>query len=380
MGNMALRKDHVIEKRNVLNEMRATQLNLVELRFLLVYLSKINARDPGTRTVRFPLADFVKIMEIQKVNISAMKATANRLLSHVVNIPDVETGGFTAFQLFKECRVNKEPGGDWYVEIDAHDKALPLMFDFKKDYFKYELWNALRLNSPQQVRMYEILKQYEHKGGRTLTLEELRALLGIEKTAYPVYADFRKQILDKYQRLLKDTTDIYYTYEPIGKGQGGKVVSISFKIFKNEDFVDQLTLAEFIDLQAAVDDTDAIGEAMFDQEEIVEPGETPFKVYRDETGKRISRAEHGYIFLTEAFDGDLNKDQVEVLYRIALPYIEHYNPGIKYDELLLKMYDYFQLKYAEVKAQKKQVRSKFGLLKFFVDNDAKKVSRATQAK
>ena len=47
-----------------------------------------------------------------------------------------------------------------FYEIDAHDRALPLMFDFKNKYFKYELWNALRLKSPNQVRMYEILKQW----------------------------------------------------------------------------------------------------------------------------------------------------------------------------------------------------------------------------
>ena len=364
MGNLALQKDHVIEKRNVLNEMRATQLNLVELRFLLVYLSKINARDTGTRTVHFPLVDFVKILEIQKVNVSAMKATANRLLSHVINIPDVETGGFTAFQLFKECRVNKDSSGEWYVDIDAHDKALPLMFDFKRDYFKYELWNALRLNSPQQVRMYEILKQYEYMGGRTVTLEELRKLLWIEKGAYPVYKDFRVQILDKYQRLLKDTTDIYYTYEPVKKGQGGKVVSISFKIFKNEDFVDQLTLAEFIDLQAGVEDEDVIGAAMADEDQPV-----------------AAKIENRYTFLAEAFDGAFSEERVEVMYRTALPYVEQINPGLKYDELLLKMYDYFQLKYAELKeyAKRNRVNDKYALIRSYMANDAKKARRAARA-
>lgn len=65
------------------------------------------------------------------------------------------------------------------MEINASDDALPLMFEFKNRYFTYELWNALRLKSPNQVRMYEILKQYEKIGTRTLTIKELRNLLGI---------------------------------------------------------------------------------------------------------------------------------------------------------------------------------------------------------
>jgi hypothetical protein len=245
MRKITLYSDNVIEKRDILNEMRATQFSLVELRFLAVYLSKINARREETRVVRFPLSDFVKILEIQKVNISAMKATANRLLGHVVNIP-TERGGFTAFQLFKKCVVDKDDDGEWHVDIDAHDDALPLMFKFKKDYFSYKLFNALRLNSPQQVRMYEILKQYEYEGERELSLDELKELLFIEKNAYPEYSDFRRQILDKYQKALRETTDICYTYERLKKGRGGETVGVKFLIEANPDYVDQLTLDEFI--------------------------------------------------------------------------------------------------------------------------------------
>lgn len=48
------------------------------------------------------------------------------------------------------------------------------MFDFKERYFKYELWNALSLSSPNQIRMYEILKQYEKIGQRIIQLDELK--------------------------------------------------------------------------------------------------------------------------------------------------------------------------------------------------------------
>ena len=145
----------IIEKRNVLNEIRANNLSLQELRFFSIYLSKINPRDEKTRIVKFPLADFQKIMGLGRMNIPNFKAAVDGLLTKVVHVPD-ENGGFEAFQLFKKCKVNKDDFGEWYVSIDAHDDALPLMFDFKERYFKYELWNALRLKSPNQIRMYEI--------------------------------------------------------------------------------------------------------------------------------------------------------------------------------------------------------------------------------
>ena len=73
-----------------------------------------------------------------------MKTVTNGLLSKVVNVPN-ERGGYNGFQLFKDCTVDIDDKAEWYIEIDAHDKALPLMFEFKDKYFSYQLWNALRL-------------------------------------------------------------------------------------------------------------------------------------------------------------------------------------------------------------------------------------------
>ena len=105
-------------------------------------MSKINSRDISTRKVRFKLEDFKKIMGIGKVTISHFKDITNRLLGKVVNIPR-EDGkpGYIAFQLFKECEVyqSEEDDNQWYVEIDAHDRALPLMFDLKQNYFRYKV-------------------------------------------------------------------------------------------------------------------------------------------------------------------------------------------------------------------------------------------------
>lgn len=235
----------IVEKRNVLNELRANNLTLQELRFFSIYLSKINPFDTTTRNVKFKLSDFQKIMDFKTLNIVQLKAATDSLLTKIVHIPK-ESGGYTAFQLFKECEIDKDSSGEWYVSIDAHDKALPLMFDFKDRYFKYELWNALRLRSANQIRMYEILKQYENIGRRELSVSDLRELLGIAPNEYPRWNNFKTRVLDSCQQALKETTDICYTYERGKTGAGGKWLTIIFNISKNKEYVDQLTLFEFI--------------------------------------------------------------------------------------------------------------------------------------
>ena len=136
----------IVEKRNVLNELRSNNMTLQELRFFSIYLSKINPWDKSTRSVRFPIDDFQKIMGFGRLNMSQLKASTDSLLCKVVHVPD-DRGGYTAFTLFKRCRVSQNDDNEWFMEIDASDDALPLMFDFKNRYFKYELWNALRLKS-----------------------------------------------------------------------------------------------------------------------------------------------------------------------------------------------------------------------------------------
>ena len=52
----------IVQKRNVLNELRANNLTLQELRFFTIYLSKINPYDKSTRTVKFSLSEYQKII------------------------------------------------------------------------------------------------------------------------------------------------------------------------------------------------------------------------------------------------------------------------------------------------------------------------------
>lgn len=248
---MSIKKNYIVSKRNVLNELRANSMSLQELRFFSIYLSKINPGDLNTRIVRFPLLDFQKIMELDsRIKIDYMKHVTNSLLCKVVNIRK-DTGGYEAFQLFKECTVDIDVNGEWYVEINAHDKSLPLMFEFKDKYFTYQLWNALRLKSSNQLRMYEILKQYEKIGERILSVEELKELLGIDKNDYQRFSNFKIRVLDGCQEALRQHTDIKFIYEPTGKkGPGGKILYLKFIIQKNINYIDQLSLDEFINYQS----------------------------------------------------------------------------------------------------------------------------------
>jgi plasmid replication initiation protein len=345
-----LRKNYLVKKRNVLNEVRANNMTLQELRFFSIYLSKINAKDPNTRVVRFALDDFHAIMELDsRIKIDYMKRVTDSLLCKIVNVP-TERGGYEAFQLFKKCRVDVDDKGEWYVEIDAHDSALPLMFEFQSRFFSYQLWNALRLRSSNQLRMYEILKQYEKIGSRVLGIDELKALLGIAKNEYPRYGDFKNRVLEACQQALRESTDLKFSYEPHGKkGKGGKILFLKFIIEKNEDYVDQLTLFEFIEeRKLEVDNLSEYGDDAADDEDTNH-------IYRE----RIE-------FLMEACANEFTYQEVIVLYNEMQHYLPH---SMIMDSIMC--YDYLSDKYQEMKMrnERTKIKHRFGYLRSIIGKD-----------
>jgi len=344
-----LKKNHLIQKRNVLNEIRSNNMTLQELRFFSIYLSKINKDKPDeTRTVRFPMTDFQAIMELSsRIKIDYMKSVTANLLRQIVSVRDEQTGGYSQFQLFKGCEVNQDDSGEWYVEIDAHDKALPLMFEFKNKYFSYQLWNALRLRSSNQLRMYEILKQYETAGERILSVDDLRSLIGIEKNEYPRFGDFKTYVLSVCQKALAEYTDIKFTYEPHGKkGKGGKVLSLKFTIEKNKDYTDQLTLDMYIEYNSqdtydVVDALDAADEEKTSYQERIE-------------------------FFMEACNDEFTFDEVVILQ-------DKMRKCISNTQFLDQIYCYHYIndryKYLELQNKQHKISKRFGYMKSLMDKE-----------
>lgn len=330
-----IEENYIVTKRNVLNELRANNMTLQELRFFSIYLSRINPKDISTRTVRFRINDFQAIMELGRINIDYMKQVTNSLLCKIVNIPN-ERGGYTGFQLFKCCSVDIDEQNEWFIEIEAHDKALPLMFEFKERYFSYHLWNALKLKSSNQLRMYEILKQYEKAGSRIIAIDELKNLLGVGKEEYKRFDNFKSRVLDACQEALQKYTDIKFTYEPCGKrGRGGKVHFLKFIIEKNTDYVDQLTLDKFIK-------------------------ENSLSIEMD---KQQNDCDDHLLFLSEACNNEFSKNEIMVLYNIMIENLPH-----KIINNDLACYNYLKHKYDEMnmRNEKKKIIHRFGYMKTLI--------------
>jgi plasmid replication initiation protein len=352
---VVMQKNDKVEKRNVLNQMRGRSWTLQELRFFMLYLSKINARDPKTREVRFTLFEFAKIMDLPRTQAKDVKPVAIRLLQKIVEVPqfinDKPTGGYTLFQLFSRCRVEEdEKTGEWYIEFNAHDEALPLMFEFKEKYVTYEIMNVLRLKGVNQFRMYEILKQYEKIGEVTISVEFLRNLFDVKPNEYSRWYNFKIRVLDDCQKALEEKTDIKYTYEQLKKRC--KITAVKFTIKKNDNMETQPT--------EPMEPTAAIGATVDGSAAAIET-DAENKKYKNKDLR----------FLAGACDEVFEESQMEEIFHLVNKIVLPRNYGKKRGEIELARYDYLMEKYTYAKNRSNKKGKLFNYLKTVLEAEAK---------
>lgn len=336
-----------IVKSNALNEIRNNRMTITQIRFFSIYLSKINPTDPNSREVTFKLDEYTKIMQFKQTNTTRLMKTADDLLGLVVTFFDKDGQysadglvGFVKCQIFKRFRLFKDGNDEWCVSIDCHDDVLKLMFELKGYYFKYQLWNAMQLTSTNQQRMYEILKQYEHAGVREISVKDLREFLGIKKDEYTRWDHFKARVLDSSQEALTNYTDIKFTWEVTGKrGKGGKINYLKFNIERNNDYVNRLTLDEYLIEKKAPEIADGLVEFEYENEHLS--------------------------FLAEACENVFDNGQMQELFFLvnrAVPYVSKENT-------MMARYDYLTEKYAYSKNRSTAKGKLFNYLKKVIESD-----------
>ena len=347
-----------VVKSNALNEVRNSRMKISQLRLFSIYLSKINPNEKESRAVKFSLDEYTKIMQFKQANITRMIKTAKDLVGISVTFLGNKEGvyqnnrlrEFTTCAIFKSVKLRKEDDGEWYVSIDCNDDVLHLMFELKKHYFKYKLWNAMQLTSPNQLRMYELLKQYEYVGAREINVQDLREFLGLKKDEYTRWNNFRARILDASQTALASRTDIKYTWEVAGRlGKGGKIKTIKFNIEKNDDYIRQFTIDEFFLEQG---------------ENVIEGDMQEFEVENEteEAGDDIVS------FLSEACENEFIREEVTLLHDYIVKIVPYGHRNRSLD-----LYDYLKSKYDELnyRAMKTDIKNRFGYLKKIIEMELK---------
>lgn len=218
--------NHWVTKANTLVE-ASYRLSLTQQRIVLFMTSLVQPEDEDFKTYRIHVRDLMDILDIDRSHLYAqMILMIRNLMKVVVTIPLQDEKHLDTHWINSQ---EYEIGGG-YSDITFDPKLKPFLLHLKEKFTTYKLENVMRLKSIYSIRIYELLKQYQGIGKRTIAIDSLRKMLGIELNEYSLYGDFKRKVILVAHHEINEKTDITFEYREIKLSR--KVNELEFTITK----------------------------------------------------------------------------------------------------------------------------------------------------
>ncbi len=214
-------KSLIVQSNSLINA--SYSLTLAEKRIMLLMIVQIERDDADFKSYRINIKDFVDELGTHAKNeYERAREITKSMMKRVLEIK--EDTDILQVSLLSSARYFKGKG---CVELKFDPSLKPYLLQLKECFTSYKLQNILSLRSVHTIRIYELLKQFETIGERTIEMEELKTVLGVSEK-YKLYGHFKERILVASQKELEEHTDISFDFSEIK--QGRKVDKIKFTI------------------------------------------------------------------------------------------------------------------------------------------------------
>ena len=204
-------------------------LSLEEQKIILTLASMVQPEDEDFKSYKFRIADFMKLLRVEnKSKYVVIPKITKELMKKVFEIEEgkklIQTAWLSGAMYEK---------GTGYVELTFSSYLKPYMLKLNTMFTQYKLSNILSMKSKYSPRLYEILKCNEFKKQKYIEIDiyELRKLMRCD-LIYPLYADFKRRVIDQAQKELKNLSDISFDFEEIKTGR--TITSLKFYIYSNK--------------------------------------------------------------------------------------------------------------------------------------------------
>lgn len=200
------------------------KLSLQEQRLIYILTTKIEQEDVNFKPYRLAVKEFADILGVKNKNIYSevakyIESLRHRDLTIIKENSILKTTWLSSAEYFTN---------EGYVELEFSPKLKPYLLQLKERFTKLDFKNVINFNSNYSCRVYELLKQYERIGERTLKLDDLKTMFCIEPNEYKLYADFKRKVILQAQKEINSKTDIYFEFQEIKSGK--KVTTLKFII------------------------------------------------------------------------------------------------------------------------------------------------------
>lgn len=184
---------NLIEKSNALILSKNNSLTKRELIILDLYLSFIQPRDEGSRTIVVKKKLLEQAVGTQ-IKAGDLKQNISNLLKTQISIEN-ENGEWIQSTLFQSSYCFMDENKEWCVSLTCSDFAKNYMFDINQ-YTVFQLRDVINLKNSKSILLFEYLlsQKYMHKTWQ-ISIDELRQQLNCTEEYYDDYRKFNSKIL-----------------------------------------------------------------------------------------------------------------------------------------------------------------------------------------
>ena len=136
----------------------------------------------------------------------------------------------------REIQVSWLSSADYYqgqVKLSFSPRLKPYLLQLKEKFTSINVIDLMQFKSVHAIRIYELLKQYQDIGERSLSIKEIKDCCGVGDKLKQ-YIHFEKKLLVTAQREINEKSDIYFDFERIKPSR--KITGIKFIITKNKAY------------------------------------------------------------------------------------------------------------------------------------------------
>jgi hypothetical protein len=217
----------LVRQSNLLVEGRY-RLDLTEKRLLLFMMGLIQPTDREFQTYDVDLEALTAVFPTSHKDVyRQFEKVTDRLQKKILHVKDPATGERSKFAWITDANYNDR---ERTISVTFHPKLKPYLLNLQSIYTTYALHHVARLRSPHAIRIYELLKQRQKIGHRTITVDELRSILMVEDI-YPRYSNLKQKVILPAQDEIANVTDIAFSF--VENKRAGKVESLTFTIHAN---------------------------------------------------------------------------------------------------------------------------------------------------
>jgi plasmid replication initiation protein len=210
----------------------------VQKSYFLLSRSARTVLDTALRKYRTGRDDLIVVGGIDQ-----LKPALQLMMSYRLVIEDVTgTEAFTSYTRWLES-VDVKEGADPEVYVAFNPRFEAIWLESKKrllDFMEQKPGNT-RLRSQYALRLYSWAKKYVEEGAKTISLEDLRRVLGLEsdkdaegniikEAPFPVWANFQQRALDVAMREVNTKTDLKIKLASLQRSKHRREVALDFTI------------------------------------------------------------------------------------------------------------------------------------------------------